>query len=342
MKKRGLRILLVGCLALSVMLGGCRKAEEQNEDQEQIVFTINQEAISLREWNFYVRMNQMQWEKEYLDSYGDDMWSMEVDDEGTTLADVLKSEVMDTIVQTHLMNQHADEYGVALDEETKQELRRQAADFMGNYHEALLKFAQADEEFVYEKICEKELSGLVAEASVADYEPELDEEDYHREGICYVLISTTGLRDAEGNLTPFTEEEVERRTALAEKLSVKARENGSLKETAEAEGLTPIESSMGRDNEGDGHEPRMLDAARALEVGEISDPIWTEEGWFLVQHTSNYDEEGTEYWKQYLIDGAREEQCAKIYEEWKDAADMVIYQETMDLVNVKHVLKELL
>ena len=34
----------------------------------------------------------------------------------------------------------------------------------------------------------------------------------------------------------------------------------------------------------------MLDAARALEVGEISDPVETEEGWFLVQHTS--DNEG--------------------------------------------------
>lgn len=342
MKKRRWWILPAGCLALGLLLGGCQKAEEQREEQEQTVFTIDQEAVSLREWNFYVRMNQMQWEKEYLDSYGDDMWSMEVDDEGTTLADTLRSEVMETIIRIHLTNQHAEEYGVALDEGTRQELRQQAEDFMGNYHEALLAFAQADEDFVYEKLCEKELSVLVAQASVADYEPELDEEDYHREGICYVLISTTGLRDAEGNLTPFSEEEVERRTALAEELCVRARENGSLKETAEAEGLTPIESSMGNDNEGDGHEPRMLDAARALEVGEISDPIWTEEGWFLVQHTSDHDEEGTEYWKQYLIDTAREERCTEIYEEWRAAADIRIDQDTMDLVNVKHVLKELL
>ena len=57
---------------------------------------------------------------------------------------------------------------------------------MDAYHEALLKYAEADVDFVYEKICEQELCALTAEASVADYAPEPEEEDYHREGICYV------------------------------------------------------------------------------------------------------------------------------------------------------------
>jgi len=339
MKKRGLLILL----AAGLLLGGCQRAEsEKEESTNQTALTINQEEISLREWNFYIRMNQMQWEKDYLDTYGDDMWSMEVDEEGTTLADNLKSEVLDMIISIHLTNQQAETYGVALDEETKQELEARAQSFMEAYHEALLRFAEADEDFVYEKLCENELSSRVAEASAEDYEPELTEEDYHREGICYVLISTTGLRDAEGNLTPFSEEEVAERTALAEEISVLAQESGSLKETAEAKGLTPIEASVGATNEGDGHEPRMLDAARLLKVGEVSDPIRTEEGWFVVQHTSDYDEEATEYWKEYLIETAREGRYMAIYKEWEEAADIVLYQEVMDTVNVKHVLKELL
>lgn len=335
-KKKRIAAVLLFCL----LLGGCGQTQEPQK--ERAALAVNGEEVSLREWNFYIRMNQMQWERDYLELYGDDMWSMEVDEEGTTLADNLESEVLDTIVRVHLIDQHAEEYGAVLDGEAKQEIRERAENFMGAYHEALLRFAEADVDFVYEKICEQELSVLTMEASVADYNPEPEEEDYHREGICYVLISTTGTRDAEGNLTPFPEEEVERRTALAEELSIRAGQSGNLKAEAEAEGFTAIESSVGKDNEGDGHEPRMLDAARALAVGEVSEPIWTEEGYFLVQHTSDYDEEGTKYWKQYLIDAAREKRCEEIYEEWKAAADITVYQEAIDTVNVKHVLKELL
>ena len=39
-------------------------------DWDKIAFEINGEPVSLREWNFYLRMNQMQWEKQYLEDYG--------------------------------------------------------------------------------------------------------------------------------------------------------------------------------------------------------------------------------------------------------------------------------
>lgn len=329
-------VLLAVCLAM----GGCGTKED--DPQEQTAVTINGEAITLREWNFYLRMNQMQWEKSYLDSYGDEMWSREVGEDGRLLSDSLKEDVLEIIRQIHLADQHAEEYGVALDEEQQEELRAEASGFMEAYNEALLKYAGADEAFVYSLLCDRELSSLVAEAAVEAYEPVIDEEDVHREGICYVLISTTGLRDNEGNMTPFSEEEVERRTQVAQELCIAARKSGDLKSAAEAEGLTPIESSMGNTNEGDGQEPRMLDAARELQVGEISDPIQTKEGWFLVQHTSAYDAEGTEYWRAYLTDQEKEAEYARILEEWETSADIIVDEEVIGQAEVKIVLKELL
>lgn len=336
--KRKLAILLSAC----VLLCGCGGTKSASAEEDPVAFTINGEEIGLREWNFYIRMNQMQWEKEMLDSYGDDMWSREVDADGTTMADDLKEQVMDTICQIHLANQHAEEYGASLDEEKEQETRERAASFMNNYHEKLLQYAGADEAFVYDRLLERELSLLTAEACVADYEPEISEEAVHREGICYVLISTTGLWDAEGNLELYSEKEIERRTRVAEELCEAARESGNLKEAAEAIGLTPIEASAGISNEGDGQEPLMLDAARLLEVGGISDPVQTEEGWFLVQHTSDYDEDGTNYWREYLTEQAREEEYERICEEWRAEADIELHQEILDQVDVEIVLKELL
>ena len=336
--KKWISMFLVSALFLT----GCGNTQEQELDGAQTAFTVDGEEVSLREWNFYVRMNQMQWERDELETYGDDMWSMEVDEDGTTLADSLKGEVRDLICRTHLSAQRAEEYGVSLSESQKEEIWQRAQDFMGAYHEALLEYAGADEEFVYEQLCLTELSLLAEEAAVADYEPELQEEDYHREGICYVLVSTTGLRDAEGNLTPFTEEEVEERTALAFNICETARETGDLKSAAEDAGMTPVVSSMGRTNDLDGQEPLMLDAARQLPVGEISEPVETEEGWFVVQHTSDYDEEASDYWKEYLADMAKQERLTEILGEWMDEAEIEENEEVMDQVNVKIVLKELL
>ncbi len=345
MKKVGIWMLL----AAGLLLGGCGKAGQSEmtgmtvlSDANAAVMEINGEEVSLREWNFYVRMNQMQWEKSYLDSYGEEMWSRETDEEGTTLADELKEEVREIICEACILNQKAEAYDVVLEEETRAELKKRAQAFMEGYHEALLAFAGADEEFVYGLLCRNEVSERVAKACVADYEPELSEEEIHREGICYVLISTTGLRDEEGNLTPFSEEEIARRDEAAVRLCEAARESGDLKGEAEAMGLSPIESSMGKDNEGDGQEPLMLNAARTLAVGEISDPVKTDEGWFLVQHTSDYDEEGTEYWREYLTELARGREYETLYEGWRKEAKIVEFPEIMDRVNVKNVLKELL
>ncbi|MBR5510451.1 MAG: SurA N-terminal domain-containing protein [Lachnospiraceae bacterium] len=340
------RIMAAGLVVMLWLTGCGQKTEsvslERETQAEQSAFIVNGEDISYREWNFYVRMNQMQWEKSYLESYGDEMWSREVNEEGLTLAERLKDEVFESIVETHLINQYAGEYEVAISEEEETQLQERAQSFMRAYHEALLRYAGADEEFVYEKLSEVRLSELVEEALVENFDPQLTEDDYHREGICYVLISTTGLRDAEGVLEPFSEEEVARRTQVAQELCVKARESGDLKASAREYDLTPVESSMGKTNTGDGQEHRMLDAARKLAVGEISDPIETEEGWFLVQHTSDYDEEGVAYWKEYLTSLAKQEECRRLCKEWREEAEITVNQEIMDQVDVKIVLKELL
>ena len=155
--------LIAAFIGMTLFLGGCGSASATENNTEQTAFTINGEEISLREWNFYIRMNQMIWEKDDLEEAGDDMWSQEVSDDGTTLADNLKEQVLDTIVQIHLMNQHAEEYGAALTDADETEILARAKDFMENYHEKLLEFAGADENFVKEKLAETRLSEKVAE-----------------------------------------------------------------------------------------------------------------------------------------------------------------------------------
>ena len=46
--------------------------------------------------------------------------------------------------------------------------------------------------------------------------------------------------------------------------------------------------------------------------------------------------------KEYLTEQAKEEECSRIYEEWKGAADITFHQDVLDRVEVKTVMKDLL
>ena len=86
----------------------------------------------------------------------------------------------------------------------------------------------------------------------------------------------------------------------------------------------------------------MLDAARALAVGEVSDPIETEEGWFWYSIPMIMMRAETVYWKEYLTEQAQQSYAQEIYEQWRADAQIVQNEEIMDSVIVKDVLKELL
>ena len=53
--------LIAAFIGMTLFLGGCGSASATENNTEQTAFTINGEEISLREWNFYIRMNQMIW-----------------------------------------------------------------------------------------------------------------------------------------------------------------------------------------------------------------------------------------------------------------------------------------
>jgi len=327
------------CILLMLGAAACGSSREE---PALSAFLVNGEEVSLREWNFYLRMNQMQWEKEYLEEYGDGMWDEKAGEDGKTLQELLREETFETIVRNVILGQQAKALGLELKEEEEAELKEEAKGFMKAYNQALLNYAEADETFVYGQLRRIALGSLAAEELAVDYEPDWDEEQIRRKGICYVLVSTTGVRDEEGNLTPYSEEEVAWRTEVVQKLCEDARRSGSLKEEAEKLEMTPIEATVGEDNAGDSQEPLMLDAARALEVGEISDPVKTDEGWFLVQLLNDYDEEGTQAWKEYLLQQEKSKYSDTLYEKLRAEAEIVTDEQVMDRIVVKKPLKDLL
>ena len=76
------------------------------------------------------------------------------------------------------------------------------------------------------------------------------------------------------------------------------------------------------------------------QLGKCPIPIETEEGWFLVQHTSDYDEGGTVYWKEYPTEQAQQSYAQrKSMNSGEQMHRSCRMKKLMDSVIVKDVLK---
>ena len=240
LKKLGILVVLA-----AVTVIGCGKREASvpralEQETGTALATLGDEPIYLEEALFYTRMLQEQWEYAYYESFGETLWQQEADDSGQTLAELLKSSVLDTLTELHLLCAHASEYGVTLTDEEQEQIAFRAQNFMENNTEAVLKAAGADRESVERYLTRNELAGKVAEAIRAEYEPEISEEEARVGRLTYALFSNTGLYDLEGNYTPFTEEELQGIQKDAENFAALAAELGDISAAANS---SPIRSS---------------------------------------------------------------------------------------------------
>ena len=132
--------LLALCL-WAAALAGCGRREQALEQTETA--RLGDEKIYLEEAVFYTRMLQEQWEEAYGPYYGADMWQEKFEGGEATFAQILKSDVMESLKRIHLLTAHAEEYGVELSREEKRAVAERAEAFMESNTPSVLEAAGA-------------------------------------------------------------------------------------------------------------------------------------------------------------------------------------------------------
>lgn len=323
-----LAALLLGFL-LTALLTGCGETEES-------VAVLNGEEIPLSEAVFYTRLNQQQWEQAYGETFGMDFWTQDLNAETGTFADELKRQVMDTICQIHLMNAHAKEYGVSLSREEEKEIDKRVQDFMDSHSKEVREAAGADKKRVKELLRQRMLADKVAQAMVADYEPQVTEEEAALGKMTYCLFSTLGTYDTEGNHQGVTTEERKAIEAEANSFAQRCGELGDINGAAQEAGRTLIDVYFNDKTDGGVHE-KVADLVRTLEEGQCAGPVSTEEGYYVVQYISVQDETATAQNREALMEQKKAQRCQEMYEAWLKEADFTIDQELWDTVQVTEV-----
>ena len=329
LKKWTLSLLAI-LLLMTMTLTGCGSKEE-------IVMTIDEEEIGISEAVFYTRLNQQQWEQVYVDAFGENFWTQSLGEEKGTFGDELKRQVMETICQIHLMNARAEEYGIELTREEKADVEVRVQEFMENHSQEVKEAAGAGEKLVKRLLTERVLADKVAAAMVADYVPQVTTEEAALKKMTYCQFSTLGTYDAAGNHTAVTAEEAAQIAADAEAFAARTEELGNIVAAADEIGHTCIDVYFNDTTNGGAHE-MVAEKLRTLELGQSAGPIKTEEGYYVIQYISDYDEEATGENMEKLAQVKVEEYGGEIYEQWRSQAKIVINWEIWDTVTVDRVL----
>lgn len=162
MKKIISRLLLFFPIVVAVIsLSGCG---EQQTEAHEVLARFQGEDITLEELNFYLVINQVNYEETYADQYpGENIWQKDILGTGRTLETEVKAGIMQQLKQMHILLSKAEELNITLDEADEEELLILEEVFNRKYSEQVLKEIHAEDGRVKEYLRQSMLAAKVKE-----------------------------------------------------------------------------------------------------------------------------------------------------------------------------------
>ncbi|MDO4474280.1 MAG: peptidyl-prolyl cis-trans isomerase [Eubacteriales bacterium] len=317
MKKRLAMLALAGAMTMS-MLSGCGS----KIDDSAVVATVGDEEISVGLANFYARMTQAQYQAYYAGYMGDDMWSGEAS-EGKTYQESVKDSIMEDLENMVLSKMHMEEYDVTLTDEEENAIKKAAKEFDDANTGSDKEKVSGTQEIVEEFLTLTAIRQKVELAVKDSLDVQVTDEEAAQKSMQYVLFANTGVDEETGSATPLTDEELEQRKEDALKFAEEAKTAGELESLAEGYGVEVKTATFNVNNEASVPE-EIVKAADALNEGEITEAVETENGYYIAKVTSLFDEEATKSEKESMIAEKEQEGYNKILEGWREETEISV------------------
>lgn len=315
-KKRVTALGLAGMLAVTG-LTGC--GSMNNDD---VVATVGENEIKLGVANFYARMQQAQYETYYagmMGTTGEELWAKETD--GKTYEQSVKSDIIKSLENIYILEQHASEYDVVLSEDEKKAIDKAAEEFDENN-------ALEDKEAVsgYNKYVKKVLELLtiqskMEDAMTADVDTEVSDDEAAQKAMKYVFYSyTKDENDSTSTMSETEKTEVKKKaTDFAEKLK-----NSDTKDIDAVANEADMEVQTATfDSESTSPNADLVKAADALTAeGDVTDAIETDSGIYVAKVTSFLDRTATDAKKQSIVEERKKDQYDDLLKKWRKKTDI--------------------
>lgn len=315
-KKRVTALGLAGMLAVTG-LTGC--GSMNNDD---VVATVGESEIKLGVANFYARMQQAQYETYYagmMGTTGEELWAKETD--GKTYEQSVKSDMIKSLENIYILEQHASEYEVVLSEDEKKAIDKAAEEFDENN-------ALEDKEAVsgYNKYVKKVLELLtiqskMEDAMTADVDTEVSDDEAAQKAMKYVFYSyTKDENDSTSTMSETEKTEVKKKaTDFAEKL--KNSDTKDIDAVANEAGMEVQTATF--DSESTSPNADLVKAADVLTAeGDVTDAIETDSGIYVAKVTSFLDRTATDAKKQSIVEERKKDQYDDLLKKWRKKTDI--------------------
>lgn len=253
--------------ALALMVTGCRGGlsivsdvrESQGYSQAQTMLLIANEK------------------NRYESVYTDQIWSVEIDETGTTFQQYLLEQIRSFVTELKTMNMLADEQEIRLTAQDEEKIRQLA----GRYYDSLtpedLAYTGATEEDVYTMYEQYHRANILVDQLTEDINLEISDSE----------AKVIGVQEIQAESEEAAQQFYDQVTADGADFAAAARS---------FTGDSSYEKKVGRGERSGEYE----DVVFALEEGQISPVFYAEGAWYVVKCTVGYDEEATLARKEQL------------------------------------------
>ena len=292
--KRWSALLLSGVMTAS-MLTGC------GMNKNETVATFDETEVPLGVANFAARFLQATYDDFYVAYFGEDVWSSDLYNNGTTMQDNIKDSVMQSLFDMYTLEAHMAEYDVELTEDDKAEIADTAAAFIADNSKDALDALGADEEIVERYLTLATIQNRMHTAIIAD--------------------ADTNVTDEDGNTVEYTDTEL---TLLGKTVGMfdTDAKAGTLEDAAEQYDYTVSSGTFTADDSN--LDETVLTALQGLDEGEVSDVIDTDTDYYVVRLDEKTDADATETTRQNIISQRQSDLYDETLKGWEDEHDWTV------------------
>ena len=312
--KRWTALLLSGVMAAS-MLTGC------GMNKNETVATFDETEVPLGVANFAARFLQATYDDFYVAYFGEDVWSSDLYNNGTTMQDNIKDSVMQSLFDMYTLEAHMAEYDVELTEDDKAEIADTAAAFIADNSKDALDALGADEETVERYLTLATIQNRMHTAIIADADTNVTDEEANTSSYSYVKVSKQSHTDEDGNTVEYTDTELTLLGKTVGMFDMDAKA-GTLEDAAEQYDYTVSSGTFTADDST--LDEAVLTALQGLDEGEVSDVIDTDTDYYVVRLDEKTDADATETTRQNIISQRQSDLYDETLKGWEDEHDWTV------------------
>ena len=295
--------LVLACIMASSLLTGCKKINGDTKIvltagfTEDEIFRIETASCYKKEVMVYLTNIQNQYEQ----VYGPDIWN--VSKNGVTLESNIKESVLAQLAQIKTMNLMAQNYGVELEKEEKQQIEEVAEIYYNSLNETEKEQMDVTLTTITQLYTEYAIADKVYRYLIQDVNPEISDDEARTITVEQILIRTT-RQDGSGNTIAFSEEEKEEAYRTCTEIQNRLRDGEEFEVLASYYNQAEADTiSFGK-----GEVDSVLETAGFnLGNGEVSSILETKEGYYILKCISTFNREETDANKIKIVEERKKE-----------------------------------